>query len=158
MGYTKRQFLAGAFDEMGISNYVFDAEPDQLESAMRRLDSMMAEWNARGIRLGYPIPSSPDDSDLDEPSGVPDSANEAIITNLAIRLAPSIGKVPSPDTKIAAKSSYGVLLSRACMPGQMSLGYLPAGAGSKPAVNGDVFLPAQADTLDVGPDSTIEYE
>ena len=71
MGYTKRQFVTSAFEEIGLADYVFDLQPEQLEAALRRLDSMMAEWNAMGIRLGYSMPSSPQDSDLDEQTNVP---------------------------------------------------------------------------------------
>ncbi|OYW93885.1 MAG: hypothetical protein B7Z23_04325, partial [Pseudomonadales bacterium 32-61-5] len=88
MGYSKRQFISAAFEEVGLASYVFDLQPQQIESALRRLDAMMAEWNAKGIRLGYPLPNSPESSDLSAESQVPDSANEAIITNLAIRIAP----------------------------------------------------------------------
>ena len=116
MGYSKRQFVTAAFDEIGLASYVFDLTPEQLQSALRRLDAMMASWNALGIRLGYPLPSSPQFSDLDAQSEVPDSANEAIITNLAIKLAPSYGKQVMPDTKATAKETYNTLLSRAAMP------------------------------------------
>jgi len=74
MGYSKRQFVTAAFEEIGLASYVFDLNPEQMESALRRLDAMMADWNAKGIRLGYPLPSSPQNSDLDEQTNVPDSA------------------------------------------------------------------------------------
>ena len=66
MGYSKRQFVAAAFEEIGLASYVFDLQTEQLQSAMRRIDAMMADWNGKGIRLGYPLPGSPQDSDLDE--------------------------------------------------------------------------------------------
>jgi hypothetical protein len=59
MGYSKRQFISAAFEEIGLASYVFDLQPEQLQSAMRRLDAMMADWNGKGIRLGYPLPSAP---------------------------------------------------------------------------------------------------
>ena len=74
MAYTKRDIVEQAFEEIGLASYVFDLQPQQLESALRRLDAMMATWNAKGIRLGYPLPSSPADSDLDQEVGVPDNA------------------------------------------------------------------------------------
>jgi hypothetical protein len=160
MGYTKRQFIAGAFEEMGIASYAFDISPEEYEAAMRRLDAMMSEWNAKGIRLGYPIPGSPNDSDLDEPSQVPDSANEAIITNLAVRLAPSKGKVLSPDTKATAKFSYNTLLARACYPPQMHMPTtMPSGAGNKPnmTTNSTFILPSE-ETIDAGTDSIISFD
>lgn len=159
MGYSKRQFCTATFEEIGLAAYIFDLTPEQLESVMRRMDSMMAEWNGKGIRVGYPIPASPEDNDLDEPTTVPDSANEAIITNLAIRIAPSFGKQVSTDTKISAKSAYNVLLSRACLPNEMQLTVLPAGAGNKPlsSIN-STFLVPPVDTIDAGADSSFSLD
>jgi hypothetical protein len=159
MGWTKGQFVTQAFDEIGLAAYVFDLGPEQLESALRRLDSMMATWNAKGIRLGYPIPSSPQNSNLDDETGVPDSANEAIYSNLAVRLAPSFGKTVSPDTKAAAKLGYDALLARATMPMEQQLpGTMPAGAGNKPWRNTDSpFLTPPTDPLLAGQDGPIEF-
>jgi hypothetical protein len=52
MSYSKRQFVEAAFEEIGLASYVFDLQPEQIDSACRRLDTMMAQWNAVGIRLG----------------------------------------------------------------------------------------------------------
>ena len=109
MSFTKRQFVEAAFEEIGLAAYVFDLSPQQMESAVRRLDTMIAEWNAKGIRLAYPLPSSPQDSDIDAETTVPDSANEAIICNLGIRLAPSYGKQVMPETKVTAKMASHTL-------------------------------------------------
>lgn len=159
MGWTKRQFVTQAFDEIGLAAYVFDLTPEQLQSALRRLDAMLASWNAKGIRLGYPIPSSPQDSELDTETDVPDSANETIYTNLAVRLGPSFGKTVSADTKTAAKLGYDTLLSRAAMPMEQQLpGTMPAGAGSKTWRNTDnPFLTPPVDPLLAGQDGEIEF-
>jgi len=159
MGWTKRQFVVQAFEEIGLASYVFDLSPEQMESALRRLDSMMATWNSKGIRLGYPIPSSPQDSDLDAETSVPDSANEAIYLNLGIRLAPSFGKTVSADTKTTAKMAYDNLLSRAAMPMEQQLpGSMPAGAGNKPWCKNDgPFLTPPVDPLLAGQDGEIEF-
>jgi hypothetical protein len=159
MGWSKRQFVAAAFDEIGLASYVFDLQPDQLQAALRRLDAMMADWNGKGIRLGYPIPGSPQYSDLDEQSEVPDSANEAIITNLAIRIAPSYGKVVMPETKAVAKDSYNTILQRATAPiPQQMPGTMPSGAGNKPwRVYDNPFLRPPIDPVTAGPDGQIEY-
>jgi hypothetical protein len=104
-----------------------------LQSALRRLDAMMADWNAKGIRLGYPLPSSPQDSSLDEETLVPDSAYEAIICSLGIRLAPSFGKQVMIETKTTAKQGYDILLQRATFPLEKQLpSTTPSGAGNKP--------------------------
>jgi hypothetical protein len=132
MSWTKRQFVEQAFRKAGLAAYVFDLTPDQLNSAMVDMDSMLATWNAKGIRLGYPVPTSPENSDLNQETNVPDSANEAIYLNLAIRIAPDFGKTIMPEIKIGAKLAYDALLARATMPAEQQLpGALPSGAGSK---------------------------
>ena len=158
MSYTKREFIAAAFEEIGLASYVFDLQPQQFEYALRRLDSMMASWNAFGVRLGYPLPSSPDLSDIDDESGVPDSANEAIIANLAVRIAPSYGKQVMPDTKATAKMTYNTLMSRAAAPLEQQMpGTMPAGAGNKPwRISDDPFLRPPVDPVLAGSDGPID--
>lgn len=159
MGYSKRQFVSAAFEEIGLASYAFDLQPQQLESALRRLDAMLASWNALGIRLGYPLPSSPEFSDIDAESEVPDSANEAIITNLAVKLAPSYGKQVMPETKATARETYNTLISRAVLPMEQQLpGTMPAGAGNKPwRVYDNPFLRPPVDPVLAGQDGQIEF-
>ena len=149
MAYTKRQFINAAFDELGLASYVFDLQPEALESALKKLDAMMAEWNGSGLRLSYPLPSNPDNSSLDENSTVPDFANSAVISNLAIRIAPSFGKVASDETKRVALSSLQVVYNRFSTPPERQFpNTLPVGAGNKPWVAGsDVFFPTPEDKL-----------
>ena len=159
MGYSKRQFVAAAFEEIGLASYVFDLQPEQLQSALRRLDAMMSDWNGKGIRLGYPLPGSPQDSDLDDPSDVPDSANEAIICNLAIRLAPGYGKQVMVETKTTAKQGYDTLMQRATAPIPQQLpATMPAGAGNKPwRVYDNPFIRPPVDPVTAGPDGPLEF-
>jgi hypothetical protein len=159
MGYSKRQFIAAAFDEIGLASYVFDLQPEQLEASLRRLDAMIAEWNAKGIRLGYPLPSSPEYSDIDAESQVPDAANEAIILNLAIRLAAGYGKQPADDTRIYAKQGYNTLLSRAAMPPEQQFpSSLPLGAGNKPwRVYNNPYMPSPVDVVETGGEGDLTF-
>jgi hypothetical protein len=158
MGYTKRQFILAAFEEIGLASYTFDLQPEQLESARRRLDAMIADWNGKGIRLGYPIPSSPQDGSIDEETNVPDSAYEAIICSLGIRLAPSYGKQVMPMTMATAKQGYDTLLQRATFPLEQQMpSTMPAGAGNKPwRVYDNPFLRPPVNPVQVGPDGPLE--
>jgi hypothetical protein len=158
MGYSKRQFINAALEEIGLASYVFDLQPEQIDTARRRLDAMMADWNGKGIRLGYPIPSSPEDGDLDEQTNVPDSAYEAIICSLGIRLAPSYGKQVMAETKVVAKQGYDILLQRATYPLEQQLpGTMPAGAGNKPWRYDNPYVRPPVHPVDAGPDGPIEY-
>jgi len=158
MSYSKRQFVTAALEEIGLASYVFDMQPEDLQSAVRRLDAMMAEWNGKGLRLSYPIPGSPENTDLDAETNVPDSANEAIITNLAIRLAPSYGKIVARETKTTAKQAYNTVLMRSTKPPEKQMpANLPVGAGYKTHRTGNrPFANTPVDNIDVGSDSELE--
>lgn len=156
-GWTKRQFIMAAFEEIGIASYEFDLEPEQMQGALRRIDSMLAMWNGRGIRVGYPLPGNPDESTLDQETNVPDRFNEPIISNLAIRLAPAYGKTINPATASIARESYDALMARAAMPGQMQLqAGTPAGAGAKSDSSWDEWSAPPSDNISAGPDSDLE--
>lgn len=128
--WTKRDLVNEAMEELGLSSAVFDLQPEQLESVKRRMDIMMAAWNAEGIRVSYPI-ASPGTSDLDEDSGVPDVAVEAVYTNLAVLIGPRFGKVVSDTTKARAKMTKDILISRSIVPPKQILPTdMPSGAGN----------------------------
>lgn len=160
MGWTKRQFITQALTENGLASYVFDMEPEEFESAMYRLDAMMAEWNAKGLRLGYPLPGSPQSADLDQQTEVPDSANQAIILNLALMLAPSYGKTSSPTTAMMAKKSIDTLYARAVTPPKLQMpGTMPRGAGNRDwGYSGSNYYPEPKDPLLAGQDGPIEFD
>jgi len=155
MSYTKRQLVEAAMAEIGLASYAFDLMPEQRELALRRLDSMMAEWNTRGLRLGYPVPDNPADSDIDVDSNLPDAAWEAVITNLALRMAPSYGKQVNIETKVTARHALNTILSRASMPSEMKLPSMPSGAGNK--TFDDPFLCGPSTYLITGPDATLDF-
>lgn len=155
MSYTKRQLVIGALTEIGLSAYSFDLSTDQIEMALQRLDSMVAAWGARGIRLGFPLPGSPEDSDANTETAMPDWAWEAVISNLAVRIAPSYGKQTSPDTKATARETYNTLLARFAVPPEIQRDTLPSGAGHK---NVDApFIEPDTDALIVGPDAGLDF-
>lgn len=159
MSFTKRQFVEKAFAKIGMAGYIFDLQPEQLQDALRDLDSMMEAWSAKGIRVGYPAPSSPENSDLDEETGVPDSANEAIYYSLGVRIAPDYGKTVSPSVAFFAKQAYDQLLALAAVPMERQFpGTMPSGAGNKPWRTYDSpFLAPPVDPLLAGPDGPIEF-
>lgn len=132
MGYTKRQLIEDAFDEMGLPTYVFELSPEQMQTALRRLDTMMAEWDLKGLRLGFPL-GAPGSSDITVDTGLPLGAVPAVVTNLAVRLAPSHGKMLPPDTKSDARAYLQTLMKWAAFPNEYQwTNTLPLGAGNKP--------------------------
>lgn len=160
MSWTKRQFVEAAFEEVGYASYNFDLQPEQLQSGLVALDAMLARWNAMGIRIGYPLPSTPTSSDLDQITGVPDSANEAIYTNLAVRIGPRLGKAIPLELKQAAEDALAPLLNKAAFPMEQQLpATTPIGAGGKPW-NGlyNPFVTPPVDPLTTGEDGPLTFE
>jgi len=158
MSWTKRQFVEMAFEEIGYATSVYDLEPEQLQAALRRLDAMLATWNGLLIKINYPLPSSPESSDLDTETGVPDKAAEAIYLELAIRLAPTVGKQAQNETKVAAKAAYNELAKNEAMPQEKQFPVeLPAGAGNKPWRYDDPFIENTDDRTITAPDEKLEF-
>lgn len=130
MSYTKGNLASAALEEIGIAEYEFDISPEQRQSVIRRLDMMMAEWGARFLRLSYPITTSVT-PDPDQESNLPDWVGEAVISNLAIRIAPSYGKTVSPETRAVAKNAYTTMCGVFSKPKEMQFNSMPKGAGYK---------------------------
>lgn len=160
MSWTKREIVVQAFEEIGYASYIYDAMPEQLDSVLRSLNSMLASWNAIGIRIGYPIASNPNDDDLNQDSQITDSAIEAVYTNLAIRIAPRFGKTIPQELRQTAKSTYDNLLTKLAMPPGMQFpNTLPSGAGNKPWRSPyRVFLDTPTDPLLADNSDQIEFD
>ena len=129
---TKRQIIEMAYSAVGLAGFVYDLQPEQVESARRMLDAMMASWNARGLRVGWPIPSSPDIGDVDEETNLPDSALEAVYLNLGPLLANMHGKQVTPMYLGMARAAKDTMMISLVKPAERKMpGGYPLGAGHK---------------------------
>lgn len=135
MGWTKAQLISEAYAELALAGYEVDITPEEQQAALRRMDAMMARWNSQGLRIGYALSASPTGSNVDDDSGVPLEAVEAVYMNLAVNIAAGKGKALAASTKAAAKAAFDALLSRVVISQtaeqQLASG-TPAGAGRKP--------------------------
>lgn len=133
MSYTKRQIIMQAVAEIGLSTYEFDLTAEEFQTAMRQLDNMMAVWIRKGIVFDpvYPIPVPITSGSLDDDTNAPDFAIQAMMLNLAVRLAPGLGKMPAPDTKKDAVKAYNSLLLEYISTEVVSLDGGIRGAGGK---------------------------
>lgn len=156
MAWSKRYLASAALEEIGVASFQYDVTPAELVSVIRRLDSMMAQWDGMGIRIGYALPSGESGSDPDDDSGLPDTALEAVTLNLAVRIAPSYGKALSMDTRMVAHRAYQALLTlnKADIE-KANPTSLPTGAGIKSRYLERFFPPAPAD-ITIGNDDVLE--
>lgn len=131
----KGEIISQAFAELAIAEYEFDVSPEEKQAALVRLDAMMASWDAEGLSVPYAFAADSGTGSLDDESGLPQIANEAAYTELAIRTAASKGKV-APVTLRASAARAKAALSSAIVRGRMQQQQLsswtPRGAGQKP--------------------------
>ena len=107
----KRYVIDRAFTHIGLSGYVFDQDAQERQDALSMLDTLMAEWFAVNVNIGYNVPLSPELSDLDDDSGLTMGAVNAVSRNLALNLCPSYGKQPSVQLMASAATSKNALWS-----------------------------------------------
>lgn len=97
---TKRTIVTMAYEESSLAGYEFDVTPEELVTALRRLDALMAEWEPT-IALGYNFPAVFGNGDLDDLSGIPDFAIDVAAKYLALRISPMMGKTYSAESRYA---------------------------------------------------------
>jgi len=151
---TKRELVGLAFAELGIGNWQFDLQPDEIQNAINRMDGMMASWSKHGIRIAYDGTSN----DPDTEAGTPDWAQEPILLNVARLIAPGFGKQLSPVSAANAKAAYDDLLSSTVtIPQRRFPSTLPLGSGNRlVSVPGQVnFYSQGGNEVAVGSDSTL---
>jgi hypothetical protein len=147
---TRKDLVLMAFGAIGIG-HTYDIEPEQLESARKMCDAMFAQWDSRGIRVGYPVPSSPNHGDIDDATHIPDVAVEAGYLQLAKRIAPTYGKQLTPETKALAREAYDTLVARCARPIEQQMpGGVPLGAGNRTFDGSPTFSHSAPDVLTTG--------
>lgn len=158
--WTKDQLISKAFSELAMAGYVYDLSPEVREDALQTMDAMMAEWAGSGVTIGYLLPATPDDSDIDSDSGIPDAANQVVYLNLAVSLAAGRGKTLTARTLAAAARGYSRLLgaaARAAARATPMPNTMPRGAGNKPWRTGcgNPFFSGATPTLDADNNDAI---
>lgn len=102
--------------------------PEALDIAtsIEALNAMVRRWEANGLALGWSPVSNPSDA-----LPAPDEAEEAIVYQLAIRIAPEYGKVPNPLVMEGAKDFLSMLLrDQAVATPMRPILYAPVPSGS----------------------------
>jgi len=129
MAATKNDFIVGAYEEIRISGITVNPSAYDNSLALKRLESMMAEWFKRNICVGYNFEDAPATTSL---HNVPRVYWHAIHMLLADRLLPSFGKASTPEftkNRSAAQSflsSATAIIAQTPYPNRM-----PKGSGSR---------------------------
>lgn len=158
MSWSKRQVIVAAIQEAGMGADNFSPTPELLESARRMMDAMMATLYGGGLALRYYLPSNQDDSDLDQPSNLPDWAVEAVYLNLGLRLMGGFGRAVPESLKTARSTADQAVHMRLLgLPGSKQMpSTTPRGAGNRSYGAGRNYVSAPEKALDSGGSGDID--
>lgn len=149
---TKLTIVQRALGKIGLNRYVFTATPAQLQDAVEQLDQIATEWDGIGIRKGFRL-----GNDVNEESGLPDTAINGYACALALALAPNYGKVVSPQLQASATSSKTALMVTGYVIPQVNMpSRLPIGTGNNLSVRDQAFY-SDTDRLATGNDGELTF-
>lgn len=130
-GIPKIDIIQMAFEDCALAGFTFEQSPEEVASALRKLNVMMAEspWN----RLGYVQPDNGSQGEATDLSGLPADTVNAVSGYLAQRLAASIGKSFSTEAGAQMAKAYNLLFAQNHVIPKMRLAPdTPVGQGSYP--------------------------
>jgi len=127
MAETASTVIRDALQEILVQAAEQPITADEGQGAMRLLNRMMAAWVLDGVDLSY----TPVDS-LNDDITVVDGALDAIVLNLAIKLAPQYDRPISQGLYINASRAYEAMLKTAVViPVTEFPATLPYGSGNE---------------------------
>ncbi|EQY98889.1 packaged DNA stabilization gp4 family protein [Escherichia coli] len=108
---TKGDLVLASLRKLGVASNatLTDVEPQSIEDAVNDLEMMMAEWlggdDSPGISIGYIFTDDDVPADPGDEHGLNKNALNAVILNLACRIAPDYGQ--EATTKLITTARYG---------------------------------------------------
>tara|TARA_R110000764_G_scaffold111550_1_gene198314 strand:- start:1644 stop:2081 length:438 start_codon:yes stop_codon:yes gene_type:complete len=123
---TMREVVEDALEDITVKKAEVTLTNDELQSGIRRLNDMLAQWNELGIIAGYnPVTNGDDTLEL-EPAAI-----AAAKAKLAIRLAPSFSKIVTPALVENARETMEMLETANSHIGEIAYpDTLPTGSGN----------------------------
>lgn len=153
---TKGDLVNAAYEEIGLAGYVFDMQPEEIQTGVRRLERFMLMLDGRGIRLGYNAAASASAATANDDAGIPDWTEDYIIPLFALRLAPTLGKQINPDTRLAARRGLNALLvGTYTIPTMQMPRHMPIGSGNRRNTKNQQFF-APVDRITTRYDDLLE--
>ncbi len=123
---TNLEIIEDALRDIGVISEIESASAEQGQFALRRLNLIMETWKEDDIDIGYFAQTSTVDT-----VPIPDWAELAVVSALAVAIAPKFGASISPELAVVIDNSVNTLkrkvLSEKLTGADMS--HLPVGAG-----------------------------
>ncbi len=107
--FDKIEIILGAYSQLRISGITRSPTPEDLETALCRLENMAAEWDTTAMAAGYNFEDTPNPN---SPSGLIRGYRHAFETNLAVKLIPDFNKEVPQVLLAEARQSLSNLVGR----------------------------------------------
>lgn len=114
-GVPKSALVDGAYEFCGLNGQEYERTPEEMSTGLKRLNSLMALLKKKGIDLGYNAPIYGNGL-LEEGSGIPADATEAVSALLAKRLAPTLGAQLTAEATAIAAGALSDLMAHYTLP------------------------------------------
>ena len=137
---TATQIINGAAEEIGVKTAEIALQPGDFQVILDRMNDMLSEWADLGR-----APSFVDVSDGADTVSIDRNAVAAAKYNLAIRIAPSFGRVVTPTLTALAGGTLNNLRTSVNHIGKVAFpDTLPTGSGNDcpDSFNEDRFFPS----------------
>lgn len=150
---TAAQVIKYALQEIIVQASESPLEPDEYQDCIFALNSMMLEYNANGISLGFT-----EVTNLGDTLTVPAGAISGIVSNLALRVAPQFQGVVSQELMTKARDGYKVMckLGVTIQPTQFG-SLVPRGSGNYNDQTSN-YYPATDDEIEAEVNNNIQVE
>ena len=130
---TKSNIVNDAFTELGLSGYVYNLQPEDLQTALTMLESLVARLDVAGIELNWPFAASLNDVAGNVTVDLPFWAHSGLVALLAIDLSAGFGKTVAASTSLKAKLGYETMVSVSAIPNPIAKNHMVGlGSGNKP--------------------------
>jgi hypothetical protein len=134
MTITVNQLITDAFRDAQILRPTQAPPAEYSDEAKRKLDQMLALWEADGVETGYYSSVV-----LSDDMPVDDEYIEPIQYNLAVRLCSLYGRSAPPELVVLAMASRAVLDKRTAEVVELDMTHLPQGSIGHYNINTDDF-------------------
>lgn len=140
---TASEVITDALQEILVQASEQSVQADEMQSGIRALNRMMAEWDATGYSLGYTEVTNPVDTIT-----IPAGAISAVVTNLALRLTSQFDAVANPALVQAATMGMRTVAKIAVsVPASYYPDTLPIGSGNEDYLYEDRFYTEPDDEI-----------
>ncbi len=148
-GPEKRRIIEMAFGKCTLAGYEFGRTAEETNDALSELNAMMLEHPFSALGYVQPVYGIGSAEDL---SGIPDDTLAAVATQLALRIAPNMGKSLSPEAQTAIQRSMDYLQAKvATIPTMPFAAHTPRGAGGRTIARGPFIEESAPVVLDDDP-------